>query len=415
MQTPNTALKTYKQGVLAFSLFFALFYGAIGIILPFLNIHFRQIGFSGVQISSLLVLGLIIQISMVSQLGFWFDNSPRKRIILTFAVLALALTMAFLPIARHYLPILILYVMNYTIGMITGSVAVNLSYQAGTHPSGGTNRFGSMRLWGSVGFSVMALLGGILMEKKGILLNDFIYILLQLSLAAVIFWVIPQQSFAHEGAADSPDSPSGFKQVIKMVFNNRYLWMTVLALAMTDTLNDGIRAFEPVFMKELGISTAVIGLVSTLGALVEIPVLFWGGRILEKLGTNKLVIAVIAFDLIRRFFVWLLPMPGVVMAASILNAVSFPVRLLVTIYLVNTFIPKRFTTTANGFISVALYGLGYIFSNAVCGLIYDYFGPRQNYLFWSALAFLALLLAVTAGKPPQKQGLEHSLHPAAEL
>jgi MFS family permease len=73
--------------------------------------------------------------------------------------------------------------------------------------------------------------------------------------------------------------------------------------------------------------------------------------------------------------------------------------LLVTIHLINQFIPKRFTTTANGFISVALYGLSYIFSNAICGIIYDYIGPRQNYLFWSLLAVGSLILAIAAGNP----------------
>lgn len=97
--------------------------------------------------------------------------------------------------------------------------------------------------------------------------------------------------------------------------------------------------------------------------------------------------------------VWVFPVPGLVMLGSVLNAASFSLRLLVTIHLINQFIPKRFTTTANGFISVALYGIGYIFSNAICGVIYDYIGARQNYLFWSILALASLIMAIAAGSP----------------
>lgn len=396
MQLLSTEHTTYRKGLLGFSLFFALFYAAIGVLLPFLNLHFRSIGFSGVQISSLLVAGLVVQILLATQAGYWFDRSTHKRLILGSAILVAAGTMAGLPLLKRYLPILALYVTTYTLGMISGATAVNLSYHAGVHPDGGRNQFGKMRLWGSVGFSVMALLGGWLVETRSILVNDAIYVILELGLAAIVFWVLPEKSFLN----DEPDAPaSGFGQVLKLIFSNRYLWMTILALAMTDTLNDGVRSFEAIFMKDLGVSTATIGAVATLTALSEIPFMYFGGNILEKLGTRRLVIGVIAFDLLRRFLVWVFPVPGMVMAGAVLSAASFPLRLLVTIHLINLFIPKRFTTTANGFISVALYGLGYILTNAACGVIYDYIGPRQNYLFWSILAIISLIIALAAGSP----------------
>ena len=396
MQSLSGEHKTYRKGILGFSLYFALLYGGIGVILPFLNLHFRSIGFSGIQISSLLVAGLVVQILLATQAGYWFDRSPNKRLILGTATLIAAVTLASLPFLRHYLPILVLYTTTYTLGMICGATVVNLSYHAGAHPDGGNNRFGKMRLWGSVGYSVMALIGGWLVERQGILVNDAIYFILNVALAGVIFFILPAQSFQN----DESDEPAmGFRQVLKLIFSNRYLWMTIVALAMTDTMNDGVRSFEAIFMKDLGISTATIGLVVMLTALGEIPFMYWGSSILERLGTRRLVIGVIAFDLVRRFLVWVFPVPGMVMLGAILNAASFPLRLLVTIHLINLFIPKRFTTTANGFISVALYGIGYILSNAICGVIYDYIGPRQNYLFWSILAVASLLMALAAGSP----------------
>ncbi len=396
MQSLSGEHKSYRQGIQGFSLYFAVFYAAIGILLPFLNIHFSEIGFSGVQISSLLIAGLIVQILLATQAGFWFDRSPHKRLILGTAILVWMVMMGGLPLLRQYLPILFLYAMAYSISMIIGSTAINLSYQAGIQPDGRRNNFGKMRLWGSVGFSVMALIGGWLIEHYGILVNDLIFVLLLLLLAAIVFWLLPAKSFEN----DESDSPAlGFKQIVKLILDNRYLWMTIVALALTDTLNDGVRSFEPIFMKDLGISTATIGLVATLTALAEIPFMYFGGYILDKLGTRHLVIGVIILDLLRRFVVWVFPVPGVVMFASILTGVSFPLRLLVTIHLINLFIPRRFTTTANGFVSVALYGLGYIFSIAVCGVIYDYIGPRQNYLFWSILAIISLIMALAAGTP----------------
>lgn len=396
MRSMNTEHIVYRKGILGFSLYFVLFYGAMGVILPFLNLHFRNIGFSGVQISSLLVVGLVFQILLATQVGYWFDRSRNKRLILGVAILVAAVAMACLPLLRKYWPILFFYTLTYTVGMISSATAVNLSYHAGVHPDGGNNRFGTMRLWGSLGYSVMALAGGYLVEKQGILINDAIYVLLNAALAIVIFYLLPAKSFQ----SDEPDKPAtGFGQVVKLIFSNRYLWMTILALAMTDTMNDGVRSFEAIFMKDLGVSTTIIGVVVTIMGIAEIPFMYWGSSILAKLGTQRLVIGVIAFDLLRRFLVWVFPVPGIVMLSSILNAASFPLRLVITIHLINLFIPKQFTTTANSFVSVALYGLGYIFSNAMCGLIYDLLGPRQNYLFATVLAIFSLTMAIAAGSP----------------
>ena len=189
--------------------------------------------------------------------------------------------------------------------------------------------------------------------------------------------------------------------VLSLIIRDRYLWFTVLALALTDTLQDGFRSFEPLFMQDLGLTQSMIGLASTLSALGEVPFMLWGDRLIRRFGIRQMILFTFVFDLLRRGLVWLFPSAPLVFVLNVLTCVSFSFRLLSTISLVNARIPKRYTTTALVFISVTLYGLGHILSSGLSGLIFDAFGARQLYLLGVGLCLMSLLVAILAGPEPK--------------
>jgi len=170
----------------------------------------------------------------------------------------------------------------------------------------------------------------------------------------------------------------------------------VVALALTDPLFDGVRSFEPIFMEELGLPVSVIGLAATLSALLEVPMMLGADRLIERLEVKNLVIAILSFDLTRRLLVWIFPSGWVVFALNIMTAISFTLRLITTVHLINLRIPKQYTTTAFTFVFNTMNGIMYILSNAISGVIYDAFGARQIYLVSATLCVIALGCALAA-------------------
>jgi MFS family permease len=79
-----------------------------------------------------------------------------------------------------------------------------------------------------------------------------------------------------------------------------------------------------------------------------------------------------------------------------MTAISFTLRLITTVHLINLRIPKQYTTTALTFVFNTLNGIMYILSNAISGVIYDAFGARQIYLVSAALCVIALGCALAA-------------------
>ena len=187
-------------------------------------------------------------------------------------------TMALVPSLGIFLAVVLLYSINRVITTFNISAVQNITYQVGSS-EGGRNDFGRIRLWGSLGFAFVVLLGGLIYEKLGVTVNVWIFIALSLALVIVLLRM-PATYFQLSSSNDEADL--GLGVVLKLILKNRFLWMTVVALALTDPVMDGVRSFEPVIMKNLGMTESVIGLSTMLSALFEVPLMLRVDRIIAR-------------------------------------------------------------------------------------------------------------------------------------
>ena len=388
--------RALRKNILLFSLFFLLFFAGIGLIMPFLSLQFKAVGYNGVQISLLNMLSALAVILTAPQYGLIFDRSKDKRLILLISLTIVTMTLFLIPYLRAFGAMLVIYTINRVIVSSSITASENLSYQVSADKNGEEKAgFGSLRMWGSLGFALTALLGGMIFQNFGLLRNSRIFLALMVA-TFVVLLLMPESIFRERRSTESGETALSTRGVIKLIAKDQYLLLTVVALALTDPLFDGVRSFEPIFMEELGLPVSVIGLAATLSALLEMPMMLGADRLIERIGVQNLVIAILSFDLTRRLLVWIFPSGWVVFALNIMTAISFTLRLITTVHLINLRIPKQYTTTALTFVFNTLNGIMYILSNAISGVIYDAFGARQIYLVSATLCVIALGCALAA-------------------
>ena len=388
--------RALRKNILLFSLFFLLFFAGIGLIMPFLSLQFKAVGYNGVQISLLNMLSALAVILTAPQYGLIFDRSKDKRLILLISLAIATVTLFLIPYLRAFGAMLVIYTINRVIVSSSITASENLSYQVSADKNGEEKAgFGSLRMWGSLGFALTALLGGMIFQNFGLLRNSRIFLALMVA-TFVVLLLMPESIFRERRSTESGETALSTRGVIKLIAKDQYLLLTVVALALTDPLFDGVRSFEPIFMEELGLPVSVIGLAATLSALLEMPMMLGADRLIERIGVQNLVIAILSFDLTRRLLVWIFPSGWVVFALNIMTAISFTLRLITTVHLINLRIPKQYTTTALTFVFNTLNGIMYILSNAISGVIYDAFGARQIYLVSATLCVIALGCALAA-------------------
>ena len=375
-----------------FKLYFFLIFGALGTLVNYAPLYFKQINFSGTQISTILVLGSVALILIAPKYGLIFDTAKNKRNVLLVSILVMAASLGTIGYFRAFIPILILWVIYRIVNGPLYSISENLSFGVMTTQN---NSFGGIRLWGSVGFAVAAWIGGWTYQLYGLRANNLLFFTL-MGLSALVLLRMPASVFEIEKEPAARDL--SLREVFKLIVDNRFLLLMALALALSDPVQDGVRSFENIYLENLGVQAGMIGLANMLSALTEVPFMSYADRVIHKFGIRRIILFVFVFDILRRLSVWFFPTASVVFTTSVMNSISFTFRLVCSITLVNLCLPKQVTSAANAFVGVTLFSLGYVISNALGGLIYDSWGNRPIYLMGAAFSLLSLILALSAGE-----------------
>lgn len=375
-----------------FKLYFFLIFGALGTLVNYAPLYFKQINFSGTQISTILVLGSVALILIAPKYGLIFDTAKNKRNVLLVSILVMAASLGTIGYFKAFIPILILWVIYRIVNGPLYSISENLSYGVMTTQN---NSFGGIRLWGSIGFAVAAWIGGWTYQLYGLRANNLLFFTL-MGLSALVLLRMPASVFEIEKEPAARDL--SLREVFKLIVDNRFLLLMALALALSDPVQDGVRSFENIYLENLGIQAGMIGLANMLSALTEVPFMSYADRVIHKFGIRRIILFVFVFDILRRLSVWFFPTASVVFTTSVMNSISFTFRLVCSITLVNLCLPKQVTSAANAFVGVTLFSLGYVISNTLGGLIYDSWGNRPIYLMGAAFSLLSLILALSAGE-----------------
>lgn len=375
-----------------FKLYFFLIFGALGMLVNYAPLYFKQINFSGTQISTILVLGSVALILVAPKYGLIFDTAKNKRNVLLVSILVMAASLGTIGYFKAFIPILILWVIYRIVNGPLYSISENLSYRVMTTQN---NSFGGIRLWGSIGFAVAAWIGGWTYQLYGLQANNLLFFTL-MGLSALVLLRMPASVFNVE--KDPEERVFSLREVFKLIVDNRFLLLMALALAVSDPVQDGVRSFENIYLENQGVKAGMIGLANMLSALTEVPFMSYADRVIQKIGIRRIIIFVFIFDILRRLSVWFFPSAGMVFTTSVMNSISFTFRLVCSVTLVNLCLPKQVTSAANAFVGVTLFSLGYVISNALGGLIYDSYGNRPIYLMGAAFSLFSLALALCAGE-----------------
>lgn len=379
-------------------LYFFLIFAALGMIITYMPLHYDSIGFSGIEISTIMIGGSAAVILIAPRYGLIFDQAANKRSVLITSLLIMAFTLGTIGWLKLFVPVLLLWMIYRSVQGPFYATSENLSYSvASSSKEHQGSSFGSIRLWGSIGYGVSTLFAGWIYQNYGFTYNSAGFLIL-IGLSIVVLLFLPGSVFDMTGGIKRLDI--NLTSVLKMVSSHRFLWLMALALAISDPTQDGIRSFEPIYMQNLGLQAGIIGLANSLSALGELPFMLNADKVIRKIGIQRIIIFVFLFDLLRRLVVWFFPSAGVVFVTSVLTSASFTFRLVSSITLVNLILPKHVTSTANALIGVTMFGVGYMISNALSGFVYDRFGNREVYLIGAALCLVSLCLALSAGKAP---------------
>lgn len=361
------------------------FYAGIGAFVPYLVLYYRDLGWSGLQLGLLTAIPALMASLTAPFWGVIADSFGAHRAIMRIVLLVAMTVTLLLAQVTSYLPFLLLLAV---LSLSTVPIpALWDSYAVSAAERGGAS-YGTLRVFGSLGFiSVVLLLGGMM---SGGVSNRFLY---AYAVCHILTW-LSTLLLPPLGERRPRKLLDGLKAIrTRKPFLLLLLVAYLIAVGMT-TLN----LFLGVHVRELGSGTGIVGTAFATSALSELPIIGFGTWIMTRIGARQMVVIALIAYIVRFAILGLAPDAAWVIVAQVFHGVSFGGFLVASVTLAHRAAGPENAATAQALLGTMSYGFGNITASLIGGSLVDLVGTRAIYLGVVGLMGLALLVFLLGGR-----------------
>ncbi len=359
-------------------LFFAAYYAAAGVLGPYFPLYLDWRGLTAAEIGLVTALAQGLRVVGPTWWGWLADHTSHRIAILR--VTALVACVGFIPIL---LPGGFGYVFAVTLVyqfFLTGQVPLTEAIAA-MHLRGDAQapaRYGRLRAWGSIGFIVLVLATGVLLDYTGLAPTPYLVLgLLALTFGAA--WLVQDAPVA---AAREPVSVRARLREPRV----RWFFLSVLLMIFA---HSALYTYLSLYLASLGYSKTEIGVLWVLGVVVEIIFFYVQGRLFKRFDLLRVVeltllVAALRFFLIAEFA----QVAFVLVLAQLLHAVTFAVHHSASVLTIQRWFPGRAAARGQALYTSVGYGVGGTLGSLIAAWLWSAVSPASAFLSSSLAALL---------------------------
>lgn len=366
------------------SSFYFFYFAALGALVPFWALYLKSLGFSALQIGELMAIPMATKI-VAPYLWGWLGDSlgQRMRLVRSGAFLSLSTFLLVFWLTDYAGLALAMALFSFFWNAVLPQIEVTTLRFLGSN----TPLYSRIRVWGSVGFMLMVVILGFMVDQWGVSI-----ILPVLALIYAGIWLsslaIPEQP--QQNHSDSAASLSGILLQPAIV--------SFFAICLLMQFSHGAYyTFFSIYLESEGYSKGVIGQLWALGVAAEVAVyIFFMHKLLLAFSSKTLLLwclflAALRWILIALFSEYLL----VLIIAQLLHAATFGAFHAAAIDFVHHNFPQHLHGRGQALYSSASFGVGGTLGSLISGYLWDSTGATTTFLIFAASAAVAMgILAV---------------------
>ena len=358
-------------------LLYFFYFAAMAALLPFLVVYYGQMGLSGRQVGALSALTPIMTLIAAPLWTALADAADRHRLLLL-VTLGGTFILTFLTAWADSYPVLLASV--GALAFFVAPVMPLIDDQVLTLLRKEKHRYGSLRLWGAVGWGVAALVAGLLVEH-GV---RWAFVLSAVFLAAL--WL------AAFGLTSNRDAQIRGATSIRPFITRSWIGFFLVSVAGGVGLSVST-TFLYLYMADLGVRSSIIGASLTVATLSEVPLFFFASYLSRRYSAYTLLGFALLVFAVRLLLYGSIPAPWLLLGAQILHGPSFSLLWVAGVSYADTLAPKGLSATSQSLFSVAVMGWGGVVGSIVGGALYDGVGPAAMFR-WTAAGITACAFMV---------------------
>jgi MFS family permease len=165
-----------------------------------------------------------------------------------------------------------------------------------------------------------------------------------------------------------------------------------LLIVLLNAFYAPVSSFLP-YLKELGAAEAWMGVMLTIGTLSEIPVLFFGNRLLQRFNANGLLRLAMIITGLRLVALAIVRTPEAAWLLQLINGLTFPAMWIAGVAYADQYAPPGMRATAQGLFGAMVFGLGLAIGGFVGGPLLENWGGQALFLIFGAVV-LSIVISV---------------------
>ena len=362
----------HPSGRFIISAQYFVYFGVMGIFLPYFNLYCYHLGFTGFQIGALSALRSMALIVFPLLWGGLADRYQKRRAIYVGCNLVSAGLWAFYLLTVDFWFMLVI---TFFYGIFYAPIISFLEAFSMEVLGHEKNSYGKVRAWGSISFIMVVVGIGKIIDLYSIQII-IVLILAGSALMAAISVRVPAVR-KHQGKS--------FRKQVDAFLNRRVLVFLICGFLMLVS-HGAYYGFFSIHLEKLGYGSTFIGASWALASTAEILMMIASKRIFKRFSLVQVLFFSFTAAAIRWLALYYVQSPLLILMTQLLHAFSYGTFHMASILYIDLLTPIENKTLGQAVNNAVSYGTGLMFGFLISGFLYERMETAGLFLISSSIA-----------------------------
>jgi PPP family 3-phenylpropionic acid transporter len=368
--------------------FYFFYFAFVGAMAPYWGLYLRSLAFDAFQIGVLMSLLQVMRIFAPNIWGHIADRTGRRVAIVQTAagVSLVSFIGVFLGTGFWWMFAVMSFISFFWSASLPLVEATTLS-----HLRDRTDRYGLIRLWGSVGFILVVIALGVVLDHWPI--RVLLWVIMGLLVGIVLFArFIPEAEVAQLEVEHV-----SLKGVLK---RPQVIALLVAAMLMA-AAHGPYYTFFTIHLVDAGYSKTAAGWLWALGVICEVGVFMVMPRVLKRIRPETVLLTTLLAATVRFMLIgWCVRNLPLLLVAQLLHALTFAAYHASAIGLVHRYFRGRNQARGQALYNSLAFGVGGSIGSLYSGAVWQAWGGAWTYTIAAAFALAGAVVFHFSGRPP---------------
>lgn len=367
-----------KDSLVSLKLLIFHFHATNTIIISFLPLYLKYKGLTGTEIGWVLAIGPFASIISQPFWGYLSDKYKTVKWMLIISVIGMLLASITFFQMNHLATILLFGAFFYFFSSPVGALSDSLAQRRAIDLK---ISFGTIRMWGSIGFAFSSLIVGEILTKFGVQYMIWPYVIIGTVLLLIAFTI-------QDVKADS--APVQLKEVKNLLMNKPFILFLVfmMFISIGHRAND---SFMGIYITELGGNESLVGLAWFVGVISEGAIFAFAGFWFRKYHPITFIVFAALLYSLRWFIYGTATSPTLIISLQVLHGLTFGIFYITAFDYITRIIPKLLQSTGHLIFYSVLFGVSGIVGSMGGGTIIEHFNGQTLYYIMGILSLFGAI------------------------